>query len=93
MMSSLQEPLPPAIINHHHLTTPSPLKSDDLINGRPLGLFMYEGYLLIFPRLSFSLQLALIAILFYRCVSFGLLAYVYHEHWLEVGWSSVRIGK
>jgi len=26
-----------------------------------------------------------------RCTSFGLLAYVYYEHWLEVGWSSVRI--
>ena len=35
MMSSLHDPLPPAIINHHHLSTLSPLKSEDVIYGQP----------------------------------------------------------
>ena len=26
-----------------------------------------------------------------RCVSFGLLAYVYHEHWLEVGYVEIKL--
>lgn len=26
-----------------------------------------------------------------RCVSLGLLSYVYYEHWLEVGWTSVKL--
>ena len=26
-----------------------------------------------------------------RLISFGLLAFVYYEHWLEVGWSSIKL--